>query len=53
MIQYLFRKPQFPVICNIDVRLVGARSEQDLQKQLAAMELRDGAHFPLIDSSTK
>jgi hypothetical protein len=53
MIQYLFREPQFPVICNIDGRLVGARSGQDLQKQLATMELRDGAHFPLIDSSTE
>ena len=53
MIQYLFRKPRFPVICNIDGCLVGARSGQDLQNQLDAMELRDGAHFPLVDSSAE
>jgi hypothetical protein len=54
MVQYLFRKPQFPVICNINGRLVGARSGQDLQKQLDAMELRDGgSHFPLVDSSAE
>ncbi len=53
MVKYLFRKPRFPVICSIDGRLVAATSDQVLRKQLAAIKLREGSNYPLVDSSAE
>lgn len=51
--RYVFRRPVFPVICNIDGALIAAESDSDLQHQLARIDLKSDGRYRLIDKSSE
>lgn len=50
-VRYVFRRPRFPVICDIEGELVAARSPAALQRRLAGLDLPHGHVFALVDAS--
>ncbi len=48
---YLFRKPVFPILCDIDGHVIAAKSEKSLVRQLAELELEPEKHFDAVDST--
>lgn len=50
-INYLFRKPIFPLICNIDGRLVAAKSKSELIRKISKFDLDDEQKYTIIDIS--
>lgn len=50
-IGYLFRKPVYPLLVDIDGHLVAAVSERRLAQSLLRLELREDASYDVIDSS--
>lgn len=53
MIQFLFRRPKFPVICDAQGVLVGAGTPKQLSEQLASIELTAGEQIPFIDATAE
>jgi hypothetical protein len=53
MIQFLFRSPRFPVICDAQGVLIGAETPGQLSDQLASIEVTPGEQIPLIDASAE
>jgi hypothetical protein len=51
MIRYLFRLPTFPVICNFDGFVIGAKSSNSLESQIDALDISSGKNYLLADSS--
>lgn len=51
MIRYLFRLPKFPVICNFEGILIGAKSSNSLESQIDALDISYGKNYPLADAS--
>ena len=51
VIQYLFRKPVFPIILEVDGKIIGAEGPEQLEKDFASLSLPSGGHLPLVDSS--
>jgi hypothetical protein len=51
MIGYLFRLPKYPVICNFDGVLVGAKSSDALESQIEALDPSSGKNYTLVDAS--
>ena len=51
MLKYLFRKPRYPIICNIDGYVVGAKSEKTFLKQLSETNVELEKSYDLLDSS--
>ena len=50
-VSFLFRKPQFPIICDIDGHLIAAKSKTGFEKQLPTLEGFNKSEFPVIDIS--
>jgi len=53
MIRFFFRRPKFPVICDVQGVLVGAETSRKLYEQLNSMELPMGEQIPLIDATAE
>ena len=53
MIQFLFRRPRFPVICDAQGVFIGAKTPRQLSEQLASIEVTPGEQIPLIDASAE
>ncbi len=53
MITYIFRKPKYPIICNIDGYILGAKSEASFLKQLNNVALDPDKNYDLIDISAE
>ena len=53
MIQFLFRRPKFPVICDVQGVLLGAETPKQLSDQLASIELTAGEQMPFIDAAAE
>jgi hypothetical protein len=53
MIQFLFRRPRFPVICDAHGVLIGAETPRQLSDQLALIEVAPGEQIPIIDASAE
>jgi len=53
MLNYLFRKPKYPVICNIDGYVIAAKSEKSLVKYLSEVELDLKRTYNLVDSTAE
>jgi hypothetical protein len=53
MIQFLFRRPRFPVICDAQGVLIGAGTHKQLSNQLALIDFAPGEQIPLIDSTSE
>ena len=51
MIDYLFRKPKFPIICIINDVLVTAKTEVGFQRRINQIDLAPDAHYNLVDST--
>ena len=45
----LFRKPKFPIICDIDGNVIAAKSISSFEKQLTAYNMCKGSAYPVID----
>lgn len=50
MIRCLFRKPRFPVICDVQGVLIGAKTPGQFVIQVADVALPDGEQLPLVDA---
>lgn len=48
-ISFLFRKPKFPIICDIDGYLIAAKSISGFEKQLSAYNFYKESRYPIID----
>lgn len=50
-LNYFFRKPVYPVICDLGGHVVAAKSEKSFVKQLGAIELEPEKQYDLVDST--
>jgi len=50
MIRCLFRKPKFPVICDVQGVLIGARTPGQFVEQASAVALPAGEELSLVDA---
>jgi hypothetical protein len=53
MLNYLFRKPEYPVICDIDGYVVAAKSEKSFVKYLSDVRLDPEKTYNLIDATAE
>jgi hypothetical protein len=49
MLRYLFRKPLFPIICNIDNYVFSARTEHDFLKKITTLKFDQKLQYDVID----
>lgn len=49
-IDFLFRLPEFPLICDVDGFLITATSAEMFESRLDQVELKPGSHYYAIDS---
>ena len=52
-VSFFFRKPKFPIICDIDGYVIAARSKSGFENQISAFENFSGSRFPVIDVSSE
>ena len=50
MIRCLFREPKFPVICNVQGVLIGAKTPGQFVEQVSGAALPAGEQLPLVDA---
>jgi hypothetical protein len=48
-VSFLFRKPKFPIICDIEGYVIAAKSISGFEKQLSAYNICKGSRYPIID----
>ncbi len=51
LLNYIFRKPKFPIICDFDGVLVAAKSEITFTRQLDKLKIDTKKSYPLISIS--
>jgi hypothetical protein len=51
MLNYIFRKPKFPIICDFDGDLVAAKSEITFKRQLDKLAIDTEKSYHLISIS--
>ncbi len=51
MLNYIFRKPKFPIICDFEGLLVAAKSEISFTRQLDNLVINIEKSYPLISVS--
>ena len=52
-IRHFFRKPKYPILCDMNGRLIGAKSDNTLAKELSLLESDDSKQYDVIDSTGK
>ena len=50
-ISFIFRKPLFPLICDLDGFVIAARSKRGLEKQLSKHKMSKDSFYSVIDRS--
>jgi hypothetical protein len=50
-LNYLFRRPKFPIICNIDGDVLAAKSEKKFLKFISTYSFSIDSFYPVIDVS--
>jgi hypothetical protein len=50
MITYVFRRPAFPIIVDIDGNVIAARTKQGLERKLSSLTLAQGRVYGGVDS---
>jgi hypothetical protein len=50
-IRYFWRKPTYPILCNIDGHMVGAKSDKILGKKLSLLVLDESKQYDVINST--
>ncbi len=53
VIRFFYRNPKFPVLCDVQGVLVGARTPRELSKVIGSIQLPAGEHLPLIDAAAE
>lgn len=53
MLRYLFRKPKFPIICNINNFVFGAKSEKEFIDKIPSIKFDAKTHFDVIDITSE
>jgi hypothetical protein len=48
MLNYIFRKPKFPIICDFDGILIAAKSERTFTKQLGTLNFDNDKSYNVI-----
>ena len=48
---YVFRRPRFPIICNIDGELVAGSTAQQFEQRIGKVTLPSGRAFKIIDAN--
>ena len=48
-VSFFFRKPKFPIICDIDGYVIAAKSVSGFEKQLSAYNFCRGSQYPIVD----
>jgi hypothetical protein len=51
MIRFIFRRPEFPVICDAQGVLIGAQTPKQLHHQIRSIELSQGEKLPVVDAT--
>jgi hypothetical protein len=51
MVSYLFRKPKFPILCNVDGFIIAAKSEKSFRRQINVMDVRPDKFYDVVDVS--
>jgi hypothetical protein len=52
-LSYVFRKPIYPVICDIDGYVIAAKSDKSFVKRLSVVKLVSDKTYNLVDSSAE
>ena len=50
-LQCVFRRPRFPIICNVDGELVAGGNLQQFERRIARLDLPAGRTFKIVDAS--
>ena len=50
-IRSFFRNPKYPILCDIDGHLVGAKSDKALSKKLSLLVLDESKQYDVINST--
>jgi len=50
-LQYLFRKPIFPMVTNIEGRFIGAKTSKDLSRKLTKIQFYQDKSYDMVDFS--
>ena len=53
MLNYFFRKPKYPVICDVDGFVIAAKSEKSFVKRLSEVNLDPEKTYNLVDSTAE
>ena len=48
---YVFRRPRFPIICNIDGELVAGSTAQQFERRMGKVRLPSGRTFKIVDAN--
>ena len=48
---YVFRRPRFPIICNIDGELVAGSTAQHFERRMGKVTLPSGRVFKIVDAT--
>ena len=51
MIEYLFRRPEFPLICDVHGVLIGAQTPEQFEGAVSTLSLPAGEDLPVVDAS--
>ncbi len=49
--RYVFRRPRFPIICNIDGELVAGSTAQQFEQRIGKVTLPSGRTFNIVDAN--
>ena len=52
-IRSFFRKPKYPILCDIEGHLIAAKSDKTLARELSDLELKEDAQYDVVDSTGK
>ena len=53
MIRFVFRRPKFPVICDVQGVLIGAQTPRKFSEVVGSIELPQGEQLPFIDAAAE
>ena len=51
VLTYVFRRPQFPIICDVDRHLVAGASRRVFQRRIARLQLPPNRLLPIVDAT--
>lgn len=52
-ISFLFRKPRFPIICNLNGIVIAANSVKSLERKLKKIQIEPEGYYDVVDASNE